>query len=114
MNFVIGGLILLLILLSVFSISYVYENQYLWTDVSFILTTSQVIGFKIALLETEIFQKKMSSMVSQFINEKKSSSVEKLKVNMEEINKNTIDSSLTHNFYTQVILMYNARTNQSS
>jgi hypothetical protein len=29
MNFAIGALILLLILLSIFSISYVYENQYL-------------------------------------------------------------------------------------
>ncbi len=82
MNFVIAGLILLLILLSVFSISYVYENQHLWTDVSFILTTNQVIGFRIALLETEMFQSKMSSIVSPFISEKKLSSVEKLKINM--------------------------------
>jgi len=50
MNFAIGALILLLILLSIFSISYVYENQYLWTDIRFVLTTNQVISFKIALL----------------------------------------------------------------
>ncbi len=114
MNLVILGLIVLLILLSVFSISYVYQNQQLWTDVSFILTTNQVIGFKIALLETEIFQREVSGETSSFINEKKLTSIEKLKKKMKEINKNTIESSLSDSFYTQKVWMYNAESNQSS
>jgi hypothetical protein len=82
--------------------------------VSFILTTNQVIGFKIALLETEIFQREVSGETSSFIKEKKVTSIEKLKKNMEDINKNTIESSLAEGFYTQKVLMFNAESNKSS
>ncbi len=56
MNFTIGAFISLLVLVSTFSITYISHNQSLWTDIRFLLTTKQTISFKIALIETEIFQ----------------------------------------------------------
>jgi len=56
----------------------------------------------------------MSGKVSPFVKIKKTSTITKLKTNLQDINKNTIDASLTDTFYTQKIQMYNAVTNVSS
>lgn len=42
------------------------------------------------------------------------SSVTKLKQNLEDINKNTIDKGLEDNFYTQYIQMHNSLNNETS
>jgi len=59
----------------------------------------------------EIFQRKMVGKTSTFIKAKKQSSTTKLKSNLVDINKNSIDKGLTDNFYTQNITLYNAVTN---
>jgi hypothetical protein len=66
-----------------------------------------MIQFKIALLETQLFQKNIASTsaIPSFIGEDKRRTSENFKDLMQQINQMTLDKDLSSNFYTNSITL---------
>ena len=66
-----------------------------------------MIQFKIALLETQLFQKNIASTsaVPSFIGDNKRTTSENFKDLMQQINQMTLDKGLSSNFYTNNVTL---------